>query len=301
MVRPACLLLSASLATLAAGAAAEPVTIETARGPVTLEAAPERVVVFDIAALDSIDALGVAPVGVPDKLFVPYLEHLAGEAEKVGTIFEPDLETVAALEPDLIVVGSRSSTQYDTLADIAPTIDMTITGEQSLSDEAVARIEAYGTLFEAEDAAAELVADIESKLETARAAVADAGDALIVMTNGPKVSAYGPGSRFGWLHSELGLAATIPDVEAATHGEAISFEFIHEADPDWLVVVDRSAAIGEEAAAARETLDNPLVAETQAWKNDNLVFLDAASIYVADGGYRSLTGLLDQVADAFGE
>jgi iron complex transport system substrate-binding protein len=238
---------------------------------------------------------------VPISLYMPYLADLAGTAEPVGDIFEPDFEAVAALAPDLIVVGGRSSTQYDALAAIAPSIDMTISGERSLTAEALARLEAYGALFGASETAAGLAAELDAKLEAARAAVAGEGDALIVMTNGPKVSAYGPGSRFGWLHSELGLGASIPDVEAATHGEAISFEFIHEVNPDWLVVVDRSAAIGEEAAGARETLDNPLVAETDAWKNDQVVFLDAASIYIADGGYRSLTGLFDQVVDAFGK
>ncbi len=35
-------------------------------------------------------------------------------------------------------------------------------------------------------------------IEAARTAVAGKGDALIAMTNGPKVSAYGPRSRLGW-------------------------------------------------------------------------------------------------------
>ena len=50
----ACLLFSAALPALA-----QPVTIETATGPVELEAAPETVAVYDMAALDTLDALGV--------------------------------------------------------------------------------------------------------------------------------------------------------------------------------------------------------------------------------------------------
>lgn len=303
MAKPARIVAAAFLLTAAATAAAwaEPVTIETARGPVTLEARPQRVVVFDIAALDTIDALGVVPVGVPDNLYVSYLDHLNGAVEPVGNLFEPDFEAVAALEPDLIVAGGRSSTQVEALAAIAPTIDMTITGETSLSDEALARLEAYGALFGRTEEAANLRGEIETQLAAARAAVADAGHALIVMTNGPKVSAYGPGSRFGWLHSEFGLAPTIADVEAATHGEAISFEFIHDANPDWLVVIDRAAAIGETADAARQTLDNPLVASTTAWTQGNVAYLDSPSIYISAGGVRSLTGLLAQLTAAFGK
>lgn len=298
MSRISCLS-TVALLLASAAAQADPVTIETARGTVTVEAAPERVVVLDIAALDTIDALGFAPIGVPGTLYVDYLGHLSDSAQAVGTLFEPDFETIAGLAPDLIVIGGRSAAQYDALANIAPTIDMTITGEVSLTDEAVARLDAYGTLFNRVDEAAALKSDVAARLETARDAVADAGSALIVMTNGPKVSAYGPGSRFGWLHSELGLTPVIEDIEAATHGEAISFEFIHEANPDWLIVVDRAAAIGAKGESARETLDNPLVAETTAWKSGQIAWIDGARIYVADGGLRSLTGLLDQMTTAF--
>lgn len=285
------------LATLAPAAAAA-VVIETARGPFEIAEPPQRVVVFDVAALDTVDALGVRPVGVPEKVFVSYLDEVVAQAEPVGTLFEPDFEAVAALEPDLIIVGARSAAQYETLARIAPVIDMTI-GDDTLLADAEARIDAYGALFDREEAAAALAAELESTLAAARAAVAGKGDALIVMTNGPKVSAYGPGSRFGWVHAALGLEPAVEDVEAATHGEAISFEFIQKADPDWLLVVDRAAAIGEEGAGARETLDNALVAGTTAWKNEQLVYLDAAPIYIAGGGVRSLGETLGEITAAF--
>jgi len=274
--------------------------VATARGPVEVAAVPERVVVLDMAALDTIGALGVQPVGVPEKVFVAYLEDVAAAAEPVGTLFEPDFEAVAALEPDLIVVGGRSSAQHDALSAIAPVIDMTI-GDEALLDEARARIEAYGALFGKVEAAAALEGELDADLAAARAAVAGKGTALVVMTNGPKVSAYGPGSRFGWVHAALGLEPAVEEVEAATHGEAISFEFIHEADPDWLLVVDRAAAIGEEGASARETLDNPLVAETTAWTNGHVVHLDAAPIYIAGGGVRSLGQTLEEITAAFSE
>ena len=90
-------------------------------------------------------------------------------------------------------------------------------------------------------------------------AIAGKGKGLIILTNGPKISAYGQGARFGWIHGELGLPEAVENIETTAHGEAISFEFIHQADPDWLLVLDRAAAIGAEAQGAQATLDNPLV------------------------------------------
>lgn len=287
----------ATPAAFALPALAADVTIATARGDVTLAAKPATLAVFDIAALDTIAALGVMPAGVPDKLYVDYLAEVGASAAPVGTIFEPNLEALAALGPDLIVIGSRSSTQGEALAPLAPTIDMTI-GADLVAD-ARARVLAYGSLFGREDKAAELVAALDAKLAAVQAAAAGKGGALILMTNGPKVAAYGKGSRFGWLHSTLNLPEAHENLNPETHGDAVSFEFIAETNPEWLIVVDRAAAIGE-ASSAQATLDNPLVKGTIAGTKGQIIYLDPTPLYVAGGGYTSVMGTLDELLAAFG-
>lgn len=293
----------ASLSVLACPLAvlAEEITVQTYRGEVGVPAGPEVVAVLDVAAMDTLDALGVAIAGVPQPHYVSYLDDVASGAKAVGTLFEPDFETLAAMGPDLIVVGGRSSKQAEALARIAPTIDMTISADEggSLRDQALARLDAYGTIFGLEEKAAELRSGLETRLAEVGSAVQGKGNALIVLTNGPKISAYGIGSRFGWIHEELGLPEAHENVDAQTHGEAISFEFIAEVDPDWLIVVDRGAAIGAEGASAAETLDNELVRKTKAWSNGHVVYLDAGSIYIAGGGLQAMHGVLDQIEAAF--
>ena len=119
------------------------------------------------------------------------------------------------------------------------------------------------------------------------------------MTNGPKVTAYGPGSRFGWVHAALDLPPAVPDVKAANHGEAVSFEFIAKANPDWLLVLDRAAAIGSKEQGARATLNNELVAQTTAWKKGQVVYLPAAEFYIAAGGVQSMQRVTATIAEAF--
>ena len=290
--------LAAAAIVAAAPALAQTVTVETARGPADVPQSPERVVAYDIAAIDTLDALGVALVGVPDRVYVDYLEDVAAEAEVAGTLFEPDFETVNVLQPDLVIVGGRSSEQLDPLSQLAPTVDMTIPGD-ALVETALARLDAYGKIFGKEGEADQLANEFEGKLDRARAAVEGKGTGLIVMTNGPKVSAYGAGSRFGWIHQSLGLPQAVEDVEAASHGEAISFEFIRDANPDWLIVIDRAAAIGDEGDRAQQTLDNALVAETTAWQNDQVVYLNAAEAYIAGGGIQALSNALDRITESF--
>lgn len=285
---------AAALFALPAGA----VDVVTARGTVAVAAMPKAVAVYDVAAIDTLARLGIRPAGVPDKLYVPELEPLKDGAAAIGTLFEPDLEALSALAPDLVIVGARSATKADAVSQVAPTIDMTIDGDD-LFAEAKQRLAAYGALFGKQAEAARIAGELDARLAAAKAAVAGKGKALIVMTNGPKVSTYGPGSRFGWVHAALGLPPAISEIEAATHGEAVSFEFIRQADPDWLLVLDRAAAVGSNEQAAKVTLDNELVAETTAWKKGQVVYLPAPDFYISAGGVQSLDRVLSAITEAF--
>ena len=285
--------------TSAASALAHDVTVETAAGATEVPHAPESVVVFDPAAIDTIASLGQPIAGLPSPLYLDGIDEVKTSAEVVGTLFEPDFEALAVMQPDLIVVGGRSSAQREPLSQIAPTIDMTIWGENMVA-QARDRIAAFGTLFDKQDEATTLTETLDAKIEEARSAVEGKGDGLIILTNGGKISAYGANSRFGWLHGALDLPEAHPGLSDDTHGQAISFEFIAETDPDWLLVIDRAAAIGADGEAAASTLDNPLVARSTAAQEGQIVYLDAAPMYVSGGGASLMMHTLDEIISAFG-
>lgn len=290
----------ATAAILSASTAfADPVTVDTYAGPVTVDTAAQTISVLDVAAIDTLDALGVSIAGVPENVFVDYLDDVTADATKVGSLFEPDFEALAILGTDLIVAGGRSSRRVEELAEIAPTVDMTIWGEDHVA-QVLSRVDALAALTGTADAAESIKSDFTAKIEEAKAAVAGKGNALIVLTNGPAVSVYGAGSRFGWLHEALEIPEAVDGVDAQTHGEAVSFEFIADANPDWMIVVDRAAAIGADNQAAEATLDNALVAGTTAAKEGQIVYLNASDIYIAGGGVQSMTRTMDEIIAGFG-
>ena len=274
--------------------------IETAAGPVDIDKVPQTLAVFDIAAVDTLDSLGVKIAGLPENLYVPELARLKDDTEVVGTIFEPDMEALSALAPDLIILGGRSSPQLAATSRIAQSIDMTMDGDD-LFAQAKQRLAAYGALVDKQAEATTLAAELDALLVSTREAVQGKGKALILMTSGPKVTAYGKGSRFGWVHAALELPPAVEDVEAATHGEAISFEFVRDANPDWLIVLDRAAAIGSGEQSAMATLDNELVAGTTAWKKKQIIHVPAADFYIAAGGVQSMQRVLETIRDAFSQ
>ncbi|RUT35896.1 iron-siderophore ABC transporter substrate-binding protein [Paenibacillus zeisoli] len=103
------------------------IIVKHAMGEEKLKGIPQRVVVLDNGALDNLLALGVKPVGAPTvQLEEPYPAYLRSQAEgitNIGTIDEPNLETIASLKPDLIL-GSKDTHEkiFEKLKRLAPTV-----------------------------------------------------------------------------------------------------------------------------------------------------------------------------------
>ena len=116
------------------------------------------------------------------------------------------------------------------------------------------------------------------------------------------MSGYGPRSRFGWLYEVTGLAPAADDLDArAGHGDAISHQFIAQVNPDWLLVLDRGAAIGAAGQSAEATLDSELVRGTTAWRKGQVIYLPGDNIYLAPGGLTALSETLDSLAAALAQ
>src|SRR5699024_11833716 len=92
-------------------------------------------------------------------------------------------------------------------------------------------------------------------------------NALIILANDDKISAYGPSSRFGIIHDVFGVPAADDGIDVATHGMNVSFEYVVEEDPDLLYVVDRGAVVGGESSA-QQIVENKLVERRKAYKKE---------------------------------
>ncbi|HGO5854792.1 TPA: siderophore ABC transporter substrate-binding protein [Mannheimia haemolytica] len=296
MIKKALFTLTAT-ALLTASALAKDVTIPTARGDVTLNDNPAKIAVFDTGSLDTLQALGVKIDGMPEFKVLSYLKPSADKAVNVGTVFEPNLEALNSLNPDLIIVGTRTAKKFDEVSQIAKTIDMTDNGDK-LIESGLQRLDSFGKLFNKEAEAEKLKAEIHTLLDQTKAAVKDKGNGLIILVNGGKISAFGSGYRLSWIHDNLGIPMADPSIKTTGHGQPVSFEFIQKLNPDWLFVLDRIAAIGQEGQSAQQVLDNELVRQTKAWKNGNIVYLSSAS-YLAPGGYEQMKTDLTNIKTAF--
>ena len=276
----------------------EKITVDTVKGNVDLAMNPSPLVVYDMTLMQDLAALDVAVDGMPSGLKLNNLQSKTQpEPKTVGTVFEPDLEALNAMQPQAILVGSRMAEKYDALSSIAPTLDMTI-DTANIYESSKQRLHDLGALFGKSAQAAKLQGNIDGLIDETKALTKDKGKGLVVMVNGNKLSAYGDKSRYGFIHTVLDIPMADDQIADARHGQPISFEYIQKTNPDWLFVVDRSAAIGEDGAGAKAVLDNPLVAQTNAWSNNQVVYLSPDS-YLAFGGYYQWMQDLTTIKEAF--
>ena len=285
----------------AAAHAADTIKVQDNTGEVQMPVKPKTVLVYDFGALDIIQTLGGHVTGNPTQALPPSLKQFADSSKyaNIGTLFEPDYEKVKALKPDLIIAGNRSLPKVDELKKFAPVLDITIDNQNQMAH-VYRNIRAISAIYGMPEKGEQEIQAIEAGIADVKAKAANKGGALFLMTNGGKLSAYGPGSRFDMLYSVFGVNPSKEKIEVSKHGQAVSFEYLLKANPDYLLVLDRDAAIGNEGQSAKKLLDNKLVHATKAWRNDKVVYLNAANWYtMSNSSPTALKENLKQLADAF--
>lgn len=266
---------------------------------------PETVVVMDWSVIRTLSDLGVEVDAVPQSSgALP--EDIAEyqDATTVGTVFEPDYEAIAALEPDLVIVGSRSGTP-EVVAEFekfAPAVlDMSVRAKDpaDVFDLTTERVVQLGSIFGVEQEATDLMADLETQIAEVKEQTGDLGTAMVVQVSDGTVSAYGPGSRFSQVYTDFGFTPTQAPIEdGGSHGEEISQEFFVQYNPGVIFVLDRAKAIGEEQTPALDVLSNGLVDTTDAAADGKIIEIDGFAWYLATAAPSSWQQMVDDVRKA---
>ncbi|MEO2507899.1 siderophore ABC transporter substrate-binding protein [Clostridium paraputrificum] len=257
---------------------------------------PSRVIVFDYGIADALNTLDVEIIGLP-KSSLPSLlsKYEDSKYENVGSLKEPDMEKVYELKPDLIIMSGRLESYYEELNKIAPTIYLGVDNTDYLGS-FKKNMETLGQIFDKEKEVKAKVAKVEEAIGKVNEK-AEGVNALIALANDNAFSVYGEGSRFGIIHKEFGIEAVDKTIESSTHGQKASFEYILDKNPDYLFVIDRAAVTGGNTSA-KEMFDNEIIKKTDAYKNGNIVYLDADVWYTISGGIESTQKMVEEVLEA---
>lgn len=283
----------------------EPIIVQHQLGTTLIETRPQRVVALDMNEVDFLDQLGIQVVGMPQD-FIPHFLDEYRNAEGIrdtGAIVQPNLEQVHAANPDLILITSLQANHYKELSQIAPTIHFDV----DYRDSQVQHIEVIrnhlltlGRIFGKQDLAEQKIVELDARVEEARRITQSRPKkALIVLHNNGAFSSFGLQSRYGFVFSALGVTPASPLVETGLHGQPISSEFILQANPDVIYLVDRTAVMERRPALNAESLGNPLLRQTNAWKNGRVIFVDAEAWYITAASPTSVQLVIEDVLQGY--
>ncbi|HGQ5801482.1 TPA: siderophore ABC transporter substrate-binding protein, partial [Streptococcus pneumoniae] len=217
-----------------------------------------------------------------------------------GSMKEPDLEAIAALEPDLIIASPRTQKFVDKFKEIAPTVLFQASKDDYWTS-TKANIESLASAFGetgTQKAKEELAKLDKSIQEVATKNESSDKKALAILLNEGKMAAFGAKSRFSFLYQTLKFKPTDTKFEDSRHGQEVSFESVKEINPDILFVINRTLAIGGDNSSNDGVLENALIAETPAAKNGKIIQLTPDLWYLSGGGLESTKLMIEDIQKA---
>ena len=269
-------------------------------GTTELKKAPKRIVILDNLYGEILDPLDITPVGATtgqsdSQEFSTLFKKQYKDAKvvSVGWQGNPDLDKIAELKPDLILMTGEQEDLYDELSEIAPTV-----GYQINTDENWDYHETSLKVAEIFDKRDEMKKDLD-RLDAREAVFAENVKAkfgnqklmyLRVTDNDIRYYAYG---HFDYLYD------TYHFNRAETFNPDDMFQVIDpyklkDINPDLLIV----------QADSQELLDNklkntPVWTSLKAVQNNKVIYADY-STYMLGFGIVSQEAIMKQISDEWG-
>lgn len=269
-------------------------------GTTELKKVPKRIVILDNLYGEILDPLHITPVGATtgqadSQEFSTLFKKQYKDAKvvSVGWQGSPDLDKIAELKPDLILMTGEQEDLYEELSEIAPTV-----GYQINTDENWDYHETSLKVAEIFDKRDEMKKDLD-RVDAREAVFAENVKAkfgnqklmyLRVTDNDIRYYAYG---HFGYLYDtyHFNRAETFnPD----DMFQVINPDKLKDINPDLLIV----------QADSQELLDNklknnPVWSSLKAVQNNKVIYADY-STYMLGFGIVSQKAIMKQISDEWG-
>ncbi len=277
-------------------ARADAIVIQDSRGKQRFETTPKRVVALSWSQVEQVLDLDITPVGIADtdgyRMWVK-APHLPDSVNDVGLRQEPNLERIAELAPDVILISDDQIDFASKLAQIAPVVHVDAYSEDH-DNAAVARenYQMLSTLFDRQSLADSRLSEQDDQIEKLAQSVNKhfAGklpDVTIVrFLDKSRAAIYGPNSTTTYVLNAFGIDSAF-DVENSTWGLEI-----HKAGD--LGAIDRGHVMHIEPFLQEDQLF-----ETALWKS--MPFVEAERFHSLPtlwtyGGALSVGRIADAIA-----
>ena len=288
---------------------ASSVSIEANDGTVDIKLPVTRAASLDNRTFEVLAQWNVPLVAAPKKLIPSTITAYNGDdIADVGMHRDPNLEALVAAEPDLIISGQRFSKYDAQIKELAapdvPLINLEPREGQPFDQELIREVTDLGEIFGKQDEAKKLVDDFNASIERAKKAYDGSSTVMAVDVSGGNIGYVAPGKGRTWgpVFDLLSLKPAL-EVEGSTDshtGDDISVEAIAQANPAWILVLDRDAAItkdGSNTPAETVINDNAALQNVTALQNKQVVY--APNDTYTNESIITYTEIFNSLADAF--
>jgi iron complex transport system substrate-binding protein len=249
-------------------AATFPVTVEGGSGPVTLDAAANRIVSLSPTHTEMLYAIGAGDqVHAVDSLS----NYPPESADKLTDLsaFEPNVEAIAGFEPDLVVIGDDSSGISGQLTGLG--IPVWFGPAAVTFDDVYVQLEQLGALTGEIGGAAEVVLEMQTGIDEILASVPESPEPLTYYHELDNTYFSVTSNTFiGQVYSLLGLRNIADMTEGQTDYPQLSAEFIVSQDPDIIFLADTKCC----AQNAQTVAERPGWQDLQAVRNGTVIEMD---------------------------
>ena len=277
------------------------IVVTDQNGEVEVPVNPEKVVVLDYGSLDILTKLGIEPVALPKGSLPTYLEKYEDEKYvDLGSLKSFDLEKINEVEPDLIIIEGRQASYIEDLKKIAPVLYLgTANSDIFASAENNAKI--LGKIFEQEEGVEAELKSLNDRLAAINAKTKEGKlTALMTMFNEGSLSVFGNGSRYDMVYSKLGFTVADEQIESSNHGQSISFEYLKEKNPDYILVLDKGSISTDAQSSVKDQIENELVKTTKSYENGHIIYVNPQAWYVGGAGVMAIDTILSDMETALG-
>ncbi|OCG54737.1 hypothetical protein A9G36_07860 [Gilliamella sp. Choc6-1] len=264
---------------------------------------PEKVVVMNYGALDTLDALGKGSIVVATPLSVipSYLQQFNKTSiTDTGNMKDPNIDAIRQVKPDLIIIDGRQASKTEDLSKIAPVINLSVNA-QNYVESTKNHIQVLAKITETESKVDNIIQALDKKIQSAQAlAQASAKKAIVAIHNNGKMILINSSSSAALIHDVLDVKRAVPlTVMPANNliGKPkpifIDDNYIKSVKPDIIFVVDRSKAIGNQGMNehffSQQALDK---------SKTHVVYLTPDLWYLSGGGAESINRQIDEIINA---
>ena len=290
-------------------AAGETITVTDNYGEKAVPANPQRVVALDNRTFELLDSWGIKPVAAPRDLVPDTIPGIADDEDiiNIGNHKEPDLEALVAAEPDVIISGQRFEKYDEEIAKLLPDavlVDFEPRDGEPFDRELIRQILELGDIFGKQAEAEQTVQEFTEAVQRTRGAYNPEQTVMAVNVSGGEIGYVAPGVGRVWgpLFDLIGLTPSL-EVDNASddhQGDDISVEAIADANPFWLLVLDRDAAVksAEGSPEAISVINDSAALQNVTAVKDNHVYVAPKDTYTNES-IITYTEILNELADQF--